>query len=58
MTLQRYLESSWIRKHETSPQEIRDLLAIAERDIAQSGMVQTWVAADVTGEAIRYYRTY
>ena len=36
MTLQRYLESSWIRKHETSPQEIRDLLAIAERDIAQS----------------------
>ena len=36
MTLQRYLESSWIRQHETSPQEIRDLLAIAERDIAQS----------------------
>jgi hypothetical protein len=36
MTLQRYLENSWVRKHETSPQEIADLLAIADRDIQQS----------------------
>ncbi len=36
MTLQRYLEISWIRPHQTSPEEIRDLLAIADRDIGQS----------------------
>ena len=30
MTLQRYLENSWIRRHETSPQEIGELLAIAD----------------------------
>ena len=36
MTLQRYLENSWIRPHETSFQEIGELLAIADRDIGQS----------------------
>lgn len=36
MTLQRYLENSWLRRHESSPREIADLLAIADRDIAQS----------------------
>jgi hypothetical protein len=36
MTLQRYLENSWIRPHETSPEEIGELLAIADRDIGQS----------------------
>lgn len=36
MTLQRYLENSWLRQHETSPQEIGELLAIADRDINQS----------------------
>ena len=36
MTLQRYLEISWIRPHQTSREEIRDLLAIVDRDIGQS----------------------
>jgi len=36
MTLQRYLDNSWIQRHETSPQEIFELLAIADRDIEQS----------------------
>ena len=36
MTLQRYLENSWIRRHETSPQEMSELLGIADRDIGQS----------------------
>ncbi len=36
MTLQRYLEISWIRPHETSREEIGELLAIADRDIGQS----------------------
>lgn len=36
MTLQRYLENSWIRRHETSTQEIGELCAIADRDICQS----------------------
>ncbi len=36
MTLQRSLEISWIRPHETSREEIGELLAIADRDIGQS----------------------
>jgi hypothetical protein len=36
VTLQRYLENSWLQRHETSPQEITELLAIADRDIGQS----------------------
>ncbi|MBI4600830.1 MAG: hypothetical protein HY721_02610 [Planctomycetes bacterium] len=31
-----YLRNAWIRKHTTSPQEIANLLAVADRDIAQS----------------------
>jgi hypothetical protein len=33
MTLRRYLENSWVQRHETSPQEIYELLAIADRDL-------------------------
>lgn len=36
MSLKRYLADKWIREHETSPQEIENLFAIADRDIAQS----------------------
>ncbi len=36
VTLQRYLANSWLQRHETSPQEIAELLAIADRDIGQS----------------------
>lgn len=45
MTLQRYLEISWIRTHQTSSEEIHDLLAIADRDIGQSqiqGVCPEW----------------
>jgi hypothetical protein len=36
MSLQSYLRNRWIRQHTTSPDEIRRLLAIADRDIEQS----------------------
>jgi len=36
MSLQLYLSNGWIREHETSPAEIAELLAIADRDIGQS----------------------
>ena len=36
MSLDRYLRNAWIREHETSPHEISSLLAVADRDIAQS----------------------
>ena len=36
MSLKRYLDNRWIREHETSADEISNLLAIADRDIAQS----------------------
>ncbi len=36
MSLTLYLQNTWIRRHETSAEEIAELLAIAERDIQQS----------------------
>lgn len=36
MSLDLYLRNGWIRRHETAPDEIRNLLAIADRDIVQS----------------------
>jgi len=36
MSLESYSRNRWIRGHTTSPREIADLLAIADRDIAQS----------------------
>lgn len=37
MTLQNWAEYGWLRGHTTSRQEIADLLAIADRDIADAG---------------------
>jgi hypothetical protein len=45
MSLQSYLANSWIRRHDTSPEEIANLLAIADRDIGQSqtpGLGSEW----------------
>ena len=36
MKLTLYLTNKWIREHETSKAEVSGLLAIADRDIAQS----------------------
>ena len=36
MSLELYLNNRWIRRHETSSQEIAELFAIADRDIDQS----------------------
>jgi len=36
MTLQKWAEYGWLRSHTSSPQEISDLLAIADRDIADA----------------------
>lgn len=43
MSLQKWAEYGWLRSHTTSPQEISDLLAIADRDIADasSGGIST-----------------
>ena len=43
MTLQKWSEYGWLRSHATSPQEIADLLAIANRDMsdAASGGIST-----------------
>jgi len=37
MSLQNWAEHGWLRSHTTSRQEIADLLAIADRDIADAG---------------------
>ena len=34
--MESYSRNRWIRRHETSPREIADLLAIADRDVQQS----------------------
>lgn len=33
MTLKQWLENSWLRRHQTRPREISDLLQIVDRDL-------------------------
>ena len=45
MSLESYSRNRWIRKHRTTPREIADLLAVADRDIEQSqipGLGSEW----------------
>lgn len=45
MSLKNWLDNRWLIKHETTRQEIRDLLAIAERDLEQAltpGLTPDW----------------
>ena len=45
MSLETYLRNRWIRKHDSSPREIADLFALADRDIEQSqtpGLGEEW----------------
>jgi hypothetical protein len=37
MSLQDWAHNGWLRPHQSSPQEIADLLAIVERDLADAG---------------------
>ena len=36
MSLQSWTNNGWLRPHKTSPQEIKDLLAIVDRDLADA----------------------
>ena len=36
MSLQSWASNGWLRAHQTSPQEIRELLAMVERDLADA----------------------
>jgi len=36
MSLRSWLQNGWLVEHTTSPEEIRNLLAIADRDLAAS----------------------
>jgi len=45
MSLQNWLSNGWLVAHQTSPQEISDLLAVAERDLKDSqtpGLSPDW----------------
>lgn len=45
MSLQTWLSAGWLRPHQTSPKEIRDLWLIAERDLkdaASGGISHDW----------------
>ena len=45
MSLQTWLDAQWLRPHTTSPEEIRDLWLIAERDLrdaAVGGISHDW----------------
>jgi hypothetical protein len=37
MSLESWLNNGWLRAHKTSPQEIKDLLEIVERDLKDAG---------------------
>ena len=36
MSLQQWANNGWLRPHQTSPQEIQDLLAIVQRDLTDA----------------------
>ena len=36
MTLEQWANNGWLRPHQTSPKEIRDLLAIVKRDLTDA----------------------
>ena len=45
MTLQNWLDNGWLHPHQTSPQELADLLAVADRDLVNaqsSGLSDDW----------------
>lgn len=44
MSLKRWLDNGWLRPHTTSREEVRNLLAIVERDLqdAQGGISPDW----------------
>ena len=45
MSLQDWERNGWLQRHKTSPNEIRDLLAVVERDLADSateGLSSDW----------------
>ena len=45
MSLQSWLSNGWLVTHQTSPQEITDLLAVADRDLKDSktpGLSSDW----------------
>jgi hypothetical protein len=37
MSLPDWERNGWLQRHKTSPNEIRDLLAVVERDLADKG---------------------
>jgi hypothetical protein len=37
MTLQQWADNGWLEPHVTSPEEIANLLAIVDRDLADAG---------------------
>jgi len=46
VTLQHWLSSGWLSAHKSSPQEIKNLLALADRDIAEcriTGLSPDWL---------------
>lgn len=56
MSLQNWLNSGWLAKHESSPQEIADLLAVADRDLKDctaSGLSPDWQLAIAYNAALQ-----
>jgi hypothetical protein len=56
MTLRDWLRSSWLVEHETSPQEIESLLAMANRDLKScqaSGLDPDWQLAIAYNAALQ-----
>ena len=40
MSLDDWLANRWIELHETSPEEVRDLLAVVDRDLGDAALDQ------------------
>ena len=55
MSLQRWASNGWLRAHQTSPQEIGELLAMVDRDLAdaQGGISNDWRFAIAYNASLR-----
>ena len=56
MSLKNWCDNGWLKDHKTSPQEISDLLAVAERDLKDSsapGISTDWQLAIAYNAALQ-----
>ncbi len=60
MSLKRWFENGWLRRHQTSYQEIADLMMIVDRDLqdAKAGVSDNWRFGIAYNAALKLCTTF